>query len=315
MSGLRASLRVAEFRALLISYAINRAGDVVGSLALAVVVLSVTGSALATALLFLATQFLPGLVGPAIVVRIDRIAPGRILPSLYAVECCLFLVLAAIVHRVGAAPLIAIAFLDALIAFAARTITRSATGSTLAPHDLIPEGKAAFNVALAAAMIGGPVIAGVVLELRRPGRGARDRRPVVPARRRVGAAGPRAPGGPGRTRRRACARPTARGPALHLAPPGAADVDLRRGDRVRVLLSGRTGHGRLRDRVAARRRGWLRRDPCRVGRGDRARLGRAGPPRPRRLLVDDHDLDRRRRGRLHRHRGGADARRGDASRA
>ena len=168
MAGLRASLRVAEFRALLISYAINRAGDVVGSLALAVVVLSVTGSALATALLFLATQFLPGLVGPGVVVQIDRIAPGRILPALYAVECCLFLVLAAIVHHVGAAPLIAIAFFDALIAFAARTITRSATGSTLAPHDLIPEGKAAFNVALAVAMIGGPVIAGLVLELVGP---------------------------------------------------------------------------------------------------------------------------------------------------
>ncbi len=159
---------MAEFRALLCSYVINRAGDVVGSLALAVVVLSVTGSALATALLFLATQFLPGLVGPALVVRIDRVAAGRILPPLYAIECVLFLALAAIVHHVGAAPLIVLAFIDALIAFAARTITRSATASTLAPHDLIPEGKAAFNVALAAAMIAGPVIAGLVLELLGP---------------------------------------------------------------------------------------------------------------------------------------------------
>jgi hypothetical protein len=168
VTGLAASLRVAEFRALLISYVINRAGDVVGTLALAVVVLSVSGSVLATSVLFLATQFLPGLVGPWIVAQIDRVAPGRILPVLYVTECSLFLMLAALVHRVGVAPIIAIAFVDASIAFLARTITRSATGSTLAPHDLIPEGKAAFNVALAGAMVGGPVIGGLALTLLDP---------------------------------------------------------------------------------------------------------------------------------------------------
>ena len=95
VAGLRAALVSAEFRALLISYVINRAGDVVGALALAVVVLAATGSALATAALFLATQFVPGLIGPGIVARIDRAAPGRILPALYVVECVLFLLLAA----------------------------------------------------------------------------------------------------------------------------------------------------------------------------------------------------------------------------
>jgi hypothetical protein len=160
---LRASLRVPEFRVLLVSYVINRAGDVVGALALAVVVLATTGSALATAGLFLATQFLPGLAGPALVARVDRIAPGRILPELYAVECCLFLALAALVHHAGLVPIVALAFLDATLAFVARTITRAASASTLVPHGLMPEGKAAFNVALAAAMIGGPVLAGVAV--------------------------------------------------------------------------------------------------------------------------------------------------------
>jgi hypothetical protein len=163
--GLRASLRIREFRALLISYVINRAGDVVGALALAVVVLGATGSALATALLFLATQFVPGMIGPALVSRIDRSAPGRVLPALYLVECALFLALAALVHHTGIAPLIALAFIDATLAFVARTITRSAAASTLVPHDLMPEGKSAFNVALAAAMIGGPVIAGLAVSL------------------------------------------------------------------------------------------------------------------------------------------------------
>jgi MFS family permease len=163
--GLRASFRIKEFRALLISYMVNRAGDVVGALALAVVVLGATGSALATALLFLATQFIPGLIGPALVSRIDRTAPGRILPPLYLIECALFLALAALVHRTGIAPLVVLALLDATLAFAARTITRSAAASSLLPHDLMPEGKSAFNLALAAAMVGGPVIAGLAASL------------------------------------------------------------------------------------------------------------------------------------------------------
>ncbi len=165
MAGVRAACRVREFRVLLISYTINRAGDVIGALALAVVVFAATGSALATAALFLAAQFVPGLIGPGIVSRIDRAAPGRILPGLYTAECFLFLLLAVVIHRVGVAPIIVLAFIDGTLAFAGRTITRSATASTLVPHDLMPEGKAAFNVALAAAMIGGPVLAGVAVSL------------------------------------------------------------------------------------------------------------------------------------------------------
>jgi hypothetical protein len=171
VKGLRASLQVAEFRALLISYVINRAGDVVGTLALAVVVLAATGSPIVTAVLFGATQFLPGLVGPGLVARIDRVPPGRLLPPLYAVECCLLVVLAALVHHVSMAPIIGLAFVDATLAFAARTITRSATASTLVPHDLVPEGKAAFNIALAVAMVAGPVVAGLAVALVGPATG------------------------------------------------------------------------------------------------------------------------------------------------
>jgi hypothetical protein len=165
MSGLRASLRVPEFRALLVSYVINRTGDVVGALALAVIVFGATRSALATALLFLATQFVPGLVGPAIVARIDRVAPGRTLPRIYVVEGGLFLALAGLVHSAPIAAIVAIAFIDAALAFCARTITRSAVASTLIPHDLMPEGKAAFNLALATAMIAGPALAGLTIAI------------------------------------------------------------------------------------------------------------------------------------------------------
>jgi hypothetical protein len=168
VAGIRAPLRVPGFGTLLVSYAINRAGDVVGALALAVVVFGVTGSALATALLFLATQFAPALIGPALVSRLDRIAPGRLLPALYLIEGALFLALAALVHHGTIAPLIVLACLDAVLAFTARTVTRSAAASILIPHDLMPEGKAAFNLALALAMIGGPAMAGLAVSLLRP---------------------------------------------------------------------------------------------------------------------------------------------------
>lgn len=122
---MRDTLRIAEFRSLLISYVINRAGDVFGALALAVVVLTTTSSAIAIAALFLATQFLPGLFGPFLVARIGAIPSGRILPLCYLVEACLFLVLAALSRHVGVALIVALAFVDGTLAFAARSVTLS----------------------------------------------------------------------------------------------------------------------------------------------------------------------------------------------
>ncbi|HJS96145.1 MAG TPA: MFS transporter [Solirubrobacteraceae bacterium] len=165
MAGIRKTLRVAEFRALLISYVINRAGDVFGALALAIVVLGVTHSAIATAALFLATQFLPGLVGPGLVARVGGIAPGRVLPACYVVEAVLFFVLAAVCRHVAVVLIVGLAFVDGTLAFAARSVTRSTTASTLMGSDLMPEGKAAFNLALAAATVAGPVLGGAVLAL------------------------------------------------------------------------------------------------------------------------------------------------------
>ena len=168
MAGMRGTWRIAELRALLISYVINRAGDVFGALALAVVVLGTTRSAIAIAALFLATQFLPGLAGPFLVNRIGAIPPGRMLPLCYLVEACLFLALAAVSRHVGVALIVALAFVDGTLAFAARSVTRATTASTLIPHDLMPEGKAVFNLALGAATVAGPVLGGAVLALLGP---------------------------------------------------------------------------------------------------------------------------------------------------
>ena len=143
-------------------------GDVFGALALAVVVLGTTKSAIAVAALFLATQFVPGLVGPFLVARIGALPSGRVLPLCYLVEACLFLVLAVVARHVGVALILVLALVDGTLAFAARSVTRATTASTLMPHDLMPEGKAAFNLALAVATVAGPVLGGAVIALLGP---------------------------------------------------------------------------------------------------------------------------------------------------
>ena len=166
--GLAACLRVGEFRALLISYAVNRAGDAIGALALALVVYQRTHSALATAGLFGATQFAPGLAGPLLAARIDAQALGRVLPRLFALEALLFCVLAALAAHGPVWLVCLLAFGDGVLAFAARALTRAGAASTLIAHDLVAEGKAAFNFALAAATIAGPALGAAVVAVSTP---------------------------------------------------------------------------------------------------------------------------------------------------
>jgi MFS family permease len=161
--GIRAAVRVRDFRALLLSYAINRTGDELGIFALAIVVFDRTGSAFATAALFIATQFGPGLLGPLLVARIDRAPLGRVLPGIYALETTLFAVLAVIAPHGSVEAVVAIAFVDATLAFTARVLTRAGAASTLADRGLIAEGKAAFNMVFAVGVTAGPALAAVLV--------------------------------------------------------------------------------------------------------------------------------------------------------
>ena len=83
-SGLIDPLRRPAFRRLAISYAVNELGDWLGIVALSVLVFDLTGSALATAALFLGTRFLPALLAPLLVARAERPPPRFVLPAIYA---------------------------------------------------------------------------------------------------------------------------------------------------------------------------------------------------------------------------------------
>src|SRR3954447_8330123 len=168
VSGIRATfapLRVAAFSRLLLGYTLNSLGDFVGIVALAVLVYDGSKSALATAALFIAAKFLPGLVAPVITAHLDQLGLRRTLPAIYAVEAIVFAALALIA---GAPDLLlpailVLALLDGALAVTARGLTRSGVATLLQPTGLLAQGNALMNVGFAVASVGGTALGGFLV--------------------------------------------------------------------------------------------------------------------------------------------------------
>src|SRR5918911_3519057 len=119
------SLRVRGFAPLAASYAVNELGDNLGVIALAILVLDRTGSALATTALFLIGKFIPALLAPALTAALDRRPVGRVLPALYLVEAAAFGGLALLAgDRFWPPGVLALAFVDGVLAITARGLAR-----------------------------------------------------------------------------------------------------------------------------------------------------------------------------------------------
>src|SRR3954452_4277920 len=93
-TGALAPLRVAGFKVLAGGYSINELGNWLGDIALAVFVFDQTGSPMATALLFVGTRFVPALLAPATVARVEVLRPRVSLPLLYGLDAIVFATLA-----------------------------------------------------------------------------------------------------------------------------------------------------------------------------------------------------------------------------
>src|SRR3954451_17228509 len=125
-TGALAPLRVAGFKVLAGGYSINELGNWLGDIALAVLVFDQTGSPLATALLFVGTRFVPAIVAPAIVARIETLRPRLSLPLLYGGDALVFAVLALIASAGFSLPVVvALGAVDGTLALAARGVTGS----------------------------------------------------------------------------------------------------------------------------------------------------------------------------------------------
>jgi MFS family permease len=165
MTAALSPLRLPGFPSLGFAYLVNELGNWLGEIALAVLVFDQTGSPIATAALFGAMQFVPALLGPALVSRVDYLDPRIALPSLYAAEALAFgaLALLAAGDSFGLAPVLLLAAFDGSIASAARALTRATAAAVLTPAGQLREGNALLNFCFTAGAAGGPAIAGIVV--------------------------------------------------------------------------------------------------------------------------------------------------------
>src|SRR5438552_2568913 len=162
-TGSLAPLRVSGFKTLAAAYSINELGNWLGDIALAVLVYDQTRSPLATALVFVGTRFVPALVAPGIVARVERLQPRASLPLLYGLDALVFAALALLAKNFSLAPVVILGAADGALALAARALTRSTSAALLNPYGLLRRGNALFNFGFTAAGALGPAIAGLVI--------------------------------------------------------------------------------------------------------------------------------------------------------
>jgi predicted MFS family arabinose efflux permease len=160
----RAVLRLPTYRRLLAAYTLNELAWSIGSLTLALLVYRRTGSAVGAMGYFLAAQFVPALIAPAVVARLDQRPVRRVLPTLYALEAVAFLLLAWVASRFLVAPVLGLTIIDGVLALSARPLARATTVGVTAPVGLLREANAVTNASFSLCYFAGPAIAaGVVV--------------------------------------------------------------------------------------------------------------------------------------------------------
>jgi MFS family permease len=138
-------------------------GDWLGIIALAVLVFDRTDSALATMALFLGTRFIPALVAPAFVTRVERTPPRFALAAIYLAEAAAFALLALLVNHFSLAVVVLVATVDGTLALGGRSLTRAVVVALLEPAGELRSGNAILNVAFTGGAAAGPAIGGLVV--------------------------------------------------------------------------------------------------------------------------------------------------------
>jgi MFS family permease len=157
-------LRRPQFRRLAVSYLINETGDWMGVVALSVLVFDRTGSIVATTGLFFGTRFLPALLAPILVSRVEQPPPRLALPVLYCGEAAAFGALALLSgNSFSLAAVIAISAIDGTLALTGSSLTRAVVAALLEPSGELRSGNAVLNVGLTTCAAAGPALAGVIV--------------------------------------------------------------------------------------------------------------------------------------------------------
>ena len=157
-------LRIPAYRRLLAAYALNELAFMIGSVALALLVYGRTGSAVEATAFFLCAQFVPALISPMTVARLDQLPARTVLPVLHGFEALIFVVLAWVAgSHFSVVAVLALAFLDGIVALTARALTRAATVSVTQPVGLLREGNAVSNAAFSICFMFGPGLGGALV--------------------------------------------------------------------------------------------------------------------------------------------------------
>lgn len=160
---MRDALNIPAFRRLLGAYTLNELAWGIGTVALALLVYRRTGTAVGAAAFFICANFVPALLSPLLVARLDQRSVRVVLPILYLLEMVAFLVLAWLVGRFSLAATLVLALADGALGLAARAIARAASVSVLTPSGLLREGNAIANGAFAICFMAGPALGGVLV--------------------------------------------------------------------------------------------------------------------------------------------------------
>lgn len=160
---MRGVLRLRAYRRLLAAYTLNELAWSFGTLALSLLVYQRTGSALGSTAFFLCTQFVPALISPLSVARLDRLHPRPVLSLLYALEAVLYVALAISATSLSVPVVLAIATIDGVIALTARSLARAATVQVTSAAGFLREGNALANWLFSVTFMAGPALAGVVV--------------------------------------------------------------------------------------------------------------------------------------------------------
>jgi MFS family permease len=134
---------------------------VFGAVALALLVLRETDSALATTALFLCAKALPAFAAPALTAAVDQRPAHRVLTAIYLTEVVVFAALAGLASSFWLPAVLALAYVDGVLALTARGLTRGLSAAVLGP-DHLRAGNALLNVAYAVGTAAAPPIAGLV---------------------------------------------------------------------------------------------------------------------------------------------------------
>jgi MFS family permease len=146
-----------------VTYSLNELAEWWAVIALPVLVFDQTGDALATTALFLGVQFVPAVLVPMFVVRVERIPPRASIAAIYCIEAAAFGLLAFLADHFVLAAVVAVAAVDGTLSRAGRSITRAVVAALLEPSGELRSGNAILNMGFTVGAAGGPAIAGLVV--------------------------------------------------------------------------------------------------------------------------------------------------------